>query len=600
MFKKLMSKIKSFYLYLQKVKNENPEKGAAFLAPFIPVLIGLGSAVAGWYAVKSSVTGAALEILAGGLVLVGDLFLYISGFLCKTAGEVFDASLVWLSTPITHNTTFISGWGAIRDFSNMFIVLGFVVVGIATALRLREYEAKKLLMPLIVVALLINFSGLFCGLVIDASSIMTKSLITAGGISTTPGGGMGMQYYQMIKQSSDKLLETTTPANDRDTNLKFLSATIEISFMFLIVAATFVYMGIIFIIRYAMLAFLFILSPLAFVCKVFPISAAQKIWNDWWQNFLKWAFIGVGGSFALWIASTMMQSLVTAHANKLEVTEMIVVLIFLVIGFKITTRQSAGVASAVMGVATGAAGFAAGAIVGGAKLTGVAGLAQRGSQKAQSLATQAGERLNLIAPGTDKLRRQTQLKEHKSEERATTWTAEQRKNLATGRDGTTRQRNDKVEAIKQMAEKGELGSLSLAQREVAVTYAQNHGTPASVLAKKDYRASEYDTGPTGRATVLGSGFAARAEALQNNLSGMSQEQLHKVDHRDINEEFIMGHAMTGNIIKKYRTADLARIIAIKAAARTGRLATELAAATAAGDVNEIRRLTNIQNEAARL
>src|SRR5581483_9356548 len=65
---------------------------------------------------------------------------------------------------ITRTPIFLSGWVTTRNFANMLIVLAIIGIAVATILRFKEYEAKKLLLPIVVMALLINFSNVFCGI----------------------------------------------------------------------------------------------------------------------------------------------------------------------------------------------------------------------------------------------------------------------------------------------------------------------------------------------------------------------------------------------------------------------------------------------------
>jgi len=66
------------------------------------------------------------------------------------------------------------GWTITRDLANMFFVLILLVIAMATILKVETYGMKSLLPKLIAVALLINFSLVFCGVVIDSSQILTS------------------------------------------------------------------------------------------------------------------------------------------------------------------------------------------------------------------------------------------------------------------------------------------------------------------------------------------------------------------------------------------------------------------------------------------
>src|SRR6185436_5859887 len=74
-------------------------------------------------------------------------------------------------------------------------VLGFIAIAMATILRFKEYEAKALLVKLIIAALLVNFSLVICGLMIDASHMAMRQFL---GVNTT--------FIQDIQQQTDRLI----------------------------------------------------------------------------------------------------------------------------------------------------------------------------------------------------------------------------------------------------------------------------------------------------------------------------------------------------------------------------------------------------------
>ncbi len=409
MFLKLFSKKVAKGLFSQILNLKNKERGALPIA-VAWTIVWAATAITGLITVGGPmIRKEILDFVAGLLRWIVIVFVYIGQGLSYLATSIFDESLTWLKKPITTEPAFLSVWGTVRDLSNMIIVLGFVVVGIATSLRMKDYEAKKLLLPLILVALLINFSGLFCGLIIDASNIVSNSLIESGGVGSggggTVGGAMGARYHAMLNRFAKTALYNNPGGEDEVGNQARLMVSIQILLIYLVCAATFFYMAFLYVARYAVLAFLFTLAPLAFVCKVFPLKAAQKIWNDWWENFLKWAFIGVAGSFALWVSSKLISTLM-AGGQGIKPQTLIVMLIFLVVGFKIMTKSSGVGASAVVGLAGGALGFAAarawGATKGVAKIADkrTGGKASAGIQQLKSGYGRTMENLGLRKMGT--------------------------------------------------------------------------------------------------------------------------------------------------------------------------------------------------------
>jgi len=263
----------------------------------------------------------------------------------------------WVTADIVGTTTSVAGWVLIRDLANMSIVLGFVVVGVAFTLRLENYGSKKVLINLILVALLVNFSGLICGLIIDASNIVIKFLLESAN-----AGNMIMEF----KDLSSTMLTSIKPQATGDVYEK-LAISALILFTNLLIMVSFFTYAILFILRYVMLNILFMFSPLAFVCFVFPFS--KKYAQMWWDNFLKWCFIGVIGLFFIWFAARLL-NFWTTTPEPWGIYHLIIIFVILMAGYKFTKSTSAMGASIAIGLVAGAAGTAKGKITGGARRLG--------------------------------------------------------------------------------------------------------------------------------------------------------------------------------------------------------------------------------------
>ncbi|MBZ9572914.1 hypothetical protein KJA17_01890, partial [Patescibacteria group bacterium] len=97
----------------------------------------------------------------------------------------------FINVPFTNNSFVNAGWEIIRDLTNIAIVLGLVVIALATILRITTYHAKKTLPLLLIVALLVNFSPLICGIIIDGSNIVMSYFLKVGGLDAPFIGRIG-------------------------------------------------------------------------------------------------------------------------------------------------------------------------------------------------------------------------------------------------------------------------------------------------------------------------------------------------------------------------------------------------------------------------
>lgn len=388
------------------------------------------------------------------------------------------------------NKSITTGFGqevltAVKNLANMVIVLGFVVIGIAFALRIGEYGSKKTLIKLIIIALLINFIGLFVGLVIDASNIATTGIVQQG---QSPYEGT-RSIRNVISCSMNNLLRDAWYTR----NAGQILATYG---MGLIVWVVWIYALIIsiaiFLERYIILTLLYIISPLALIALSFP--ATKQFWTKWLNIFLKWAFIGVGLYFTFFLAG---KSLAARDIFSDMTMRMFVAICFIIIGVKVTKKGSAVGAAAAIGLAGGAVGYAMGAGKKIAKTTGkaawhgsgAAGVVSRAGAGMKDKATAVGEKIGFIRPGTTKLNQANRLKDTRSRlETAYGDNAADNTKLAkiaTQRSVTSGQQRDKAAAAEILAKRKAFGYISQDKQESAAAHATAFGVPKETFTKMD-------------------------------------------------------------------------------------------------------------------
>ena len=340
---------------------------------------------------------AGVEFFKALIIGISTIVVAVGQSLATLAGKLLEytATSSFLTKPITNHPSLLIGWAQIRDLSNMFIVLGFVVIGIATTLRLREYEAKKLLLPLILVALLINFSNVFVGVIIDGSNKLTEHFLKAGSNIGTNIVGQFDKAYSLPPDQGGIDWDNLRTNTDKDPNA-YVAAMVTFAVGYILLAVVLFYLTITLIARQALFGIFFIFAPLAFLCWTFPQT--KKIWTMWWENFIKWAFIGAQIAFFLWLAAKMISPKVVPGSEQGTI-DFLVVIILLFLAVKVAKKSSAIGAGAVMGLAGGALGFALGA----SKAVGMAGLKQLGkSEGAQQIKGGVGrtlERMGLRQEG---------------------------------------------------------------------------------------------------------------------------------------------------------------------------------------------------------
>ncbi|OGZ65149.1 MAG: hypothetical protein A2998_02610 [Candidatus Staskawiczbacteria bacterium RIFCSPLOWO2_01_FULL_37_25b] len=383
------------------------------------------------------------------------------------------------------NTAVANGWPRVRDLANMVVVLGFVVIGISTTLRFREYEAKKLLPKLIIAALLINFSLPICGIFIDGSNIVAKYFLQSGGFFANSWG--------QTLESQIKIL-----TNEWSSNSSYIKAALGliggiagITFYNIFAIIIFLLYAFLYIFRTIALWILVILSPLAFVFSVFPFT--KKFFDMWWNNFLAWCIIIIPISFFVWLADKIMEGITKANAgNPTSFFAYLIPGSLMLLGFILSTQMSAMGAGAAVGAAKWTGGKAMGAVSGAAGATGLKGLAQRAGTGIKDAATGASEKYlgkySPIKQGTTAGNKKARLEEstkrlEKGFDNTPEGNAELAK-IATQRAITAPQQQAKAAAADLLAKRNAWDYIPKNQQEAVAAHAKAFGISTETLTEK--------------------------------------------------------------------------------------------------------------------
>lgn len=225
-----------------------------------------------------------LDILSSVLLYVAEWFIKLTIFILKFVIEVAGYN-GYIDSPAV-----IVGWVMVRDVVNMFFVVILLVIAFGTILGLQSYEWSKLLMKLLLAAVLVNFSRIIAGVVIDVTQVVMITFIN--GVAATAGGNL-INMFNL--QGMAKL----TSGTELTGGSKFLASVAALTFSGMMMMTMAVYLFML-MARMVMLWILIVLSPLAFVLKVLPQT--EKFGTDWWKEFSGNAIGGPVIAFFLWLA----------------------------------------------------------------------------------------------------------------------------------------------------------------------------------------------------------------------------------------------------------------------------------------------------------
>ena len=203
--------------------------------------------------------------------------------------------LIWLAqwNNFINAPAVVLGWKIVRDICNMFFVVIMLIIAFATILRVKDYSYEKLLPKLIIMAILINFSKMICGLLIDVSQVVMLTFVNSfkdvAGANLTTILGL------------DKLTSMEETEKGADVTSWSIMGAYVLALVYVIIALiTIATMVIMLAVRIVMIWIYTVLSPLAYLMGAFP--AGKKYSSKWWGDFTSNLIVGPVLAFFIWLS----------------------------------------------------------------------------------------------------------------------------------------------------------------------------------------------------------------------------------------------------------------------------------------------------------
>ncbi|NCN99858.1 hypothetical protein GW920_01940 [Candidatus Falkowbacteria bacterium] len=191
----------------------------------------------------------------------------------------------------------VLGWVMVRDICNMFFVIVLMVIAFGTILNLEDYNYKKLLPKLILMAVLINFSKTICGLLIDVTQVVMLTFVNAfkdiGAANFTDIFGI-TSILTLAKNGAADIDGFTAAAAYILGFLYLLIAIVVITTMMMMLAM-----------RLVMIWIYVVLSPAAYLLAAVP--GGQSYSQQWWTEFTKNLIVGPVLAFFIWLSLSALQ-----------------------------------------------------------------------------------------------------------------------------------------------------------------------------------------------------------------------------------------------------------------------------------------------------
>lgn len=189
-------------------------------------------------------------------------------------------------------------WSFIRDFLNIFFILILLFSAFATVFQVSKYHIKNIILMVILMALLVNFSWPITRVIVDFSNVtmyfLIEEMIGDPNGTTAKVGALSKLSDIMVPEDFAKA------AGEKDTTYLLLSIMV----MFIFGLTLLAYAGVL-LVRVIALVILLIFSPIGFVAAAFPSTSGYS--KKWWDALFKYAFNGPILIFMLIVAIKILE-----------------------------------------------------------------------------------------------------------------------------------------------------------------------------------------------------------------------------------------------------------------------------------------------------
>ena len=280
------------------------------------------------------------------IYFIGQVILSIAAWILWTCGVLLNFSIVTfvvkMKTAVDNVKAVYVIWQTVRDLANMFFIFILLFIAIQTILQMGDY--KKMLRNVVLVALFINFSFFFTGVMIDASNIVAlqfyngfagKSCQDAStkNIGGSADGCMSQKVVDALRlgtvysdqapktagtnaggiSSSQNSLAATYVGGDLKNIGPFLITVIMGSALMIVTGGIFIASAIMVFFRFIQLIMALMFSPLAFAAIILP--STKKYFDKWWNILVPQLIFAPVYFMFLWVTMKIIQS------NVLQLTK---------------------------------------------------------------------------------------------------------------------------------------------------------------------------------------------------------------------------------------------------------------------------------------
>src|SRR3989344_2659036 len=172
--------------------------------------------------------------------------------------------------------------GLLLPVFNANAVFGLDTIAYGTIFNIPGYDFRSLIKKFLIAAVLINFSLVIGGLIIDATQVLNNTFLNAMG-DIAGHLGNGLNPAQILPVGVGDISSSEAITNALAGSIVTLIFSVFLLFTFAVSVA--VPLAVAFI-KIPVLWALLIVSPMAWLLSILP--ATKKAYDSWWRHFLAW------------------------------------------------------------------------------------------------------------------------------------------------------------------------------------------------------------------------------------------------------------------------------------------------------------------------
>ena len=356
----------------------------------------------------------------------------------SVSGMIFDFAFGYSVQDKSYRSTFVvEGWGIVRDFCNMFFIFILLYIAFGTILNLHNVKTKEMIINVVIIGLLINFSLFATHVIIDASNILARVFYNSETIKiiekNTDGSLKEVDTGEYLKLSEaivskinpqELILKAGMVGNIPDKggmseevgageiSLGTLVLVILLASIVNIVGIiVFISVALIFIGRVIGLWLAMIFVPFAFFTYTVPSLQDLEMvgWKKWWPETIKMAFLAPVFMFFMYLIvkflNLKLDLISTAGKSSMDLVVAILlpfafIMILLWKAKDIAKKMSGTMGQSITNVIAAVGGVALGAGLGGVAMAMRGTVGRAGSALANSERVKGWEKKGYLGAAT--------------------------------------------------------------------------------------------------------------------------------------------------------------------------------------------------------